>query len=313
MPQDHANRVPLILCVDIEPDERDIRTDRDAAGPWQATDDCLALIAALRKDRRERRAEPVLVNWFWRADPQIQETFGRADFAVTRFLGRIQHEGDPADEHGNHPHAWRWSDARRVWFNDFADADWIAHCIRLSHETLVGVLPRRPTAVRFGDRFTSAAAVRQVVALGYTFDLTPEPGHRRIPMFDREPLTTGALPDYRKTPTHPYFPSPEDPTRAARSGSGPLRTIPVTTYPHRWLTRRYPFVRSRVATLNLADPPADIQAILEDARKRRTRPIVAVMRTGDFDRHRGPIQANLLTLFARDGIRFATPHTFEDP
>ncbi len=304
--------VPLILCVDIEPDERDLSEHVDSVASWRATDECLQVITALRDARQQSTGSRVLLNWFWRADPQILKTFGTADFALARFLNRIQDEGDPDDEHGNHPHAWRWSESEGRWFNDCDNADWITHCVHASHDTLIQALPRRPTCVRFGDRWTSAAAVKEFVALGYRFELTPEPGHPRIPMSASEPLSTGALPDYRKTPTRPYFPSLDNPSVAARWGrAGPLLTIPVTTHRFRWLTRRYPFLWSALCTLNLASPSGVVRDILGAVLRRQRSPLVAVMRSGDFARYRAPIEENLREVFGRDDLRFVTPHTYE--
>src|SRR4051812_25682576 len=92
-------------------DERDISEHVDTLAPWRATDECLRLIASLRHAREQRTGRRVPVNWFWRADPQIEKTFGRADFAVVRFLRQIEHQGHSDDVHGNHPHGWRWSDS----------------------------------------------------------------------------------------------------------------------------------------------------------------------------------------------------------
>jgi hypothetical protein len=84
----------------------------------------------------------VQLNWFLRADPQIEHTWGRADWAAEACPRIIRAIVDHEDYSGIHPHLWRWSEARGEWFNDLSDPAWTRECLQTAiagHTRIFGV------------------------------------------------------------------------------------------------------------------------------------------------------------------------------
>ena len=69
-------RRSILFVIDLEPDER--KTDRGDEG-WGASNQALAALEDLRNRLEERTRARVRFNWFLRTDPQIQQTWGRAE------------------------------------------------------------------------------------------------------------------------------------------------------------------------------------------------------------------------------------------
>ena len=172
----------------------------------------------------------VRFNWFLRADPQVQGSWGAAHWVADACPQLIETIERRRDHCGIHPHLWRWDPRRATWFNELSDPGWAAECLQTSIAAFQRLFGRVPEASRFGDRWLSQPAVELLQASGIRFDLTIEPGLPDEPVFD-DPRATGRLPDYRAAPREPYRPSSGDflvPLRGAASAEA-LWMVPVTT------------------------------------------------------------------------------------
>lgn len=70
----HERRSVLFL-IDVEPDAR---KTPDAAGGWEGSESALKYLEDMRSKLEEATGVRVQLNWFLRADPQIERTWGRA-------------------------------------------------------------------------------------------------------------------------------------------------------------------------------------------------------------------------------------------
>src|SRR3954454_17422596 len=118
--------LPFLLCIDVEPDQRQVAGH--PATDWSATLPCLQLLDQFRRDVGERTGKPVRVNWFVRIDPQLEQAYGDAGYACTRYASQWNAYRASGDEIGLHVHAWRAADDGS-WVADHADSDWVRRCI----------------------------------------------------------------------------------------------------------------------------------------------------------------------------------------
>ena len=194
-------RIPLIICIDVEPDDR--RIDPSVPRDWFGFEETWNRLQQLRQSLAEAIG-PVRFSWFLRMDPQVKETYGSADWVFTRYTEHFRDMDRLSDEIGLHPHAWRWSESEQNWVSDFADPQWVEHCIRMSFASFEDCFKRSCRCFRFGDRWMNNRIMKLVDSLGAQFDLTIEPGYgpERIPE-----SSTAELPDYTMAPRSCYRPS----------------------------------------------------------------------------------------------------------
>jgi len=290
----------VLWLIDVEPDAR--KPVCGVRGGWEGTREALPLIEAARRELEKRTATPVVINWFFRFDPQIEQTWGRADHALAvapDLLGTIASHGDYA---GIHPHLWRWHPHARDWFNDFSDA-WMEHCLDTAVATFASVFDRRPEASRFGDRWLNDTAMRALAARGIRYDLSLEPGRPAEPPL-RDRLASGMLPDTRNAPRVPF----------QRDGAAGPWIVPLTTSAPRWQPVWYrPLIARASVNPNLGSWPALVAPHLEHELARRSEePLVIVLRTGDFcsRRRQAWFRRNLARMLAHPGLDrcvFTTP------
>ena len=296
----HSDRRGILWLIDVEPDAR--KPARGEPDGWRGTRIALPLIEDARRELKSRTGAPIAINWFFRFDPQIEETWGRADEALRiapELVDRIASHGDYA---GIHPHLWRWHAEQRDWFNDFDDA-WVERCLDTAITTYTSAFGRRPEACRFGDRWLSDGAIRAMAARGILYDLSMEPGRpAEPPLWDR--LASGRLPDTRSAPRKPFQPA----------GTEGLWVLPLTTSAPRWQPVWYPPLVAR-ASVNpnlgswsrLVGPHLDREFARDTAE-----PFVMVLRTGDFrsPRRLAWFQRNIARILAHPalaGAEFTTP------
>ena len=118
----------IVFAIDVEPDGRaDVRND-----PWSGTAVTLQELMVLRPHLEETCGSPVCFNWFFRFDPQIEQTWGRSDWVLEACPRLIQWVLENRDFTGIHVHLWRCEGHHHRWFNDFADSSWTAQCLRSS-------------------------------------------------------------------------------------------------------------------------------------------------------------------------------------
>lgn len=223
---DTIPKIPVILCVDVEPDPR--RVNRSEPEPWTGYEFTFRYLSELRPRIEESTGSAVRYNWFFRMDPQITESYGSPTWAIDRYPAFAEDMIGRGDEVGIHAHEWRWIEEERVWMHDFRDQKWIDHCVGTSLEAFAQAMGRACTSFRFGDRWMNDATVNFLEQHGVLFDLTIEPGAPPMNYPAEEPAR-GRLPDYFRVPRIPYEPSRHDFRNPAPTGSRRLRMIPLTS------------------------------------------------------------------------------------
>ena len=220
-----AAAIPIVLCVDVEPDQRSFGGD---APQWLGLEACLTRAAATRAELERRTGAPVALNWFIRADPQIELACGSANWILDTYAESWAELISAGDEIGLHIHAWR-PDPGAGWIADHGDPAWVEHCTGLglaSYEAHFGSAPR---AFRSGDRFLSSQLVAQLESAGVGVDLTVEPRSPGVERLVAEERSTGSIPDYSRAPEDPYEPRPGDFLHPAPAGRPEALTIvPLT-------------------------------------------------------------------------------------
>jgi hypothetical protein len=276
----------ILLLIDIEPDPRKTRGNSEE---WEGSQRALPHLEALRREFEKRTRSRVSFNWFIRADPQIQKSYGRADWFTEACPQLVRTIKENDDECGIHPHLWRWDTRRAEWFNEFNDPHWTAECLHISIQAFEEAFGRSPDLCRFGDRWLNQNAVELMRASGIRYDLTIEPGLPDEPVFD-DPDATGRLPDYRESPRAPYHPSKENflVPETGEVNDSSLWIVPLTTTAPIWrLKRRPPYLIKASRPPNLALSSSYIWPHLQEELKLKTKvPLVVVVRTGDFTKSR---------------------------
>ncbi|HER19653.1 MAG TPA: hypothetical protein ENO14_01250, partial [Chromatiales bacterium] len=167
--------VPLVFCIDLEPDDRlgEIGPSRE----WRGFDATFATLSAWRLAFEESTGRTARFSWFVRLDPQIARLYGSAAWPLERYSMYFDEVLDRGDVVGLHTHAFRWLEGERKWVTDHGDQGWIEKCLEISFETYRKHLGSKCETFRFGDRFTNTATINTLERLGVRVDLTPEPLH----------------------------------------------------------------------------------------------------------------------------------------
>ena len=273
---------PILLLIDVEPDDR--KTMAGKSG-WESSEDAGDRLEALRARLAAATGRPVHYNWFFRCDPQIERTFGRADYVAGACPHIIRRAAANGDESGIHVHLWRWDETAGHWFNDLTDPAWLDQCLSTSIGAFDRIFGERPRMARFGDRWLSQAAVDAMKSAGIVYDFTVEPGFPGEHIHD-DPHATDSLPDFRNAPREPYVPLPGNYLEAQNgaSGSGDFWIVPLTTTkPKLRLVRRKPWLMRASRSPNLALATSfvwpHIKRLLDSPSRS---PVVIVFRGGDL-------------------------------
>ena len=217
--------IPVILCVDVEPDPREV--DSSCADAWAGFEKLLPAVERLRHTLSAVTGTPAHFTWALRMDPQVAETWGNAGWLADAYNQDWTALTAAGDELALHPHPWR-RDTAGGWISDQGDEDWVASCVHLALEAYRESFGRPCASYRQGDRAMSTALARLLDEAGVAVDLTMEPGL---------PGSLGLVPDEQATgwiegtvsaPTVPYRPSLRDfrvPDTGRRDG---LLMIPLT-------------------------------------------------------------------------------------
>ena len=270
--------IPIVLCIDVEPDERLV--DRHRAADWTGFEKMSVHVSALRKRIEDRHGVAIRLAWFLRMDPQVKETHGDAAWGATRYRGLLEEAAAMGDDIGLHVHAYRWDAAAADWVADHGNRDWIAECVQISADAFRGAFQRRCGSYRMGDRYIDEATLALMESLGGRVDVTVEPGYGASPAVIVEQPHTGSLPDLRTAPRRVYRPSREDFRRADTSGERTISILPLSTWKIPGLlavARRVYFVakvlqkspipdvlrRQRMMTLGLSLPPLFFRRMLD--------------------------------------------------
>jgi len=218
-------KIPVILCVDVEPDEREIEST--TVKNWAGFEEVLKFLDSLRGRLEKATEAPVSFSWFMRMDPQIEHTYGLPWWVAKQYREAILQLERAGDEIGLHVHAWRWDAGSNRWIIDHGDQKWVDHCLRVSFAAYQTAFDRPCLSFRFGDHWMNNDTMDSLENLGIKFDLTIEPGMKAKPTLVPKELYTGSLPDYTDVPRHPYKPSRTDFRKSAQERG--VWTIPLST------------------------------------------------------------------------------------
>jgi hypothetical protein len=228
-----SSELPVVLSFDVEPEERTV--GRGEPPPWRGFEEMVRRAPALRARLASLSGSPVAFSWFLRIDPQIEQAWGSAGWAVDRYAGELVALEAEGDEMALHTHTWRWDDGASTWISD-RDPEWTRHCVRVGLDGFESAFGRVPDTHRGGDHFIDEATLTELAARGVRADTTVE--------FDGSPKTakdaghTFPSPDYRGTPRSPYRSTPDRyPAPVPGSTSDPL-LIPIVGASREGLWRR---------------------------------------------------------------------------
>lgn len=202
-------RIPIILCIDAEPDPLGGRPGQPV--PWRGFQTTFEFSARLRSRCAEITGVPARFSWFLRMDPQIELIYGDPTWAITRHGSIIDAVQKQGDELGLHVHTERWLADQESWLIDHGDQQWTDRCMQSAFAAFHSALGRTCTAFRFGNHFMNEATARLLEPLGVQVDLTLEPG--RVPRpggAASRRAHAGPLPDNSAVPTYPFRPSRSD-------------------------------------------------------------------------------------------------------
>jgi hypothetical protein len=312
--------IPVILCVDVEPDPRLV--NRDAPEPWIGYERTQRYLRDLRLRIEAVTSAPAHYSWFLRIDAQIAESYGSATWIVDRYATHLEEAQSAGDELGVHPHAYRWLEDERSWLHDFGNQAWVDHCLTMSLEGFAKALGRPCRTLRFGDRWLNTETVNLAEQLGVRIDLSVEPGTLPYATPSSGERASGPLPDYRRVPRGPYTPSHTDFRRAARRDARRIRLLPLTAaylrlgfHPRQYLQRlRANGFRGRRQDTPLymwesRPSPNTFPQMLDRALAAQRHPYLAfAIRTGsDTPELVGPRVDALLAHSASSRFRFSSP------
>jgi hypothetical protein len=226
-----GNRIPVLVCIDVEPDG--FLIDRNRPDPWRGFERAVEFFNSFRSKADAALASSIRFTWCFRMDPQVEDTYGSPEWAVRHYGTLASALVASGDDMGLHLHAYRWDRGHASWVIDHGSQAWIDHCLHGAFEAFERAFGRRCATFRFGDRWLSNATVRLLETLGVLYDLTLEPGWEAQPTNHRHARSTGQLPDYSEVPRAPYRPAVHDYRRPDASRETGIWMIPLSTAPVR--------------------------------------------------------------------------------
>ena len=312
-----GRKTSILLVIDCEPDVRETLLGRP--DPWFGFERLFDFLSAQRTLLSARTGVSTRFAWFWRMDPQIDLTYGHADWAIRTYGSQIADARRCGDEVGVHVHAWRWEAALCRWISDHGDRSWVEHCVRTSLTEFERAFGEPCRIFRFGDGWLDNSTVALIESLGVHIDLTLEPGGEETPCLAPNELSTGFIPDRRKVPARPYHPSRADFRKPDRRGDSRLWMLPVSTahlQPPLPFLRRFlrPAAQNRpVSQLNLGLEPRDFLHVFNQAVSREACSYVAICVRTDVGSNEGLMSRVQENLFGILDHRLAKQFVFTSP
>ncbi len=219
-------QVPVIICVDVEPDEHEI--DINLRSPWNGFIETYKLFSKLRPLLELAAHSPVRFSWFLRMDPQIEIGYGSSTWVLDQYPEIFSDLQLKDDELGLHVHATRWDKLTSRWIGDYGNQEWVATCVKTAFNAYSKALQRSCKSVSFGDRWSNNEAIALAESLGAESFLSLEPGAKPSGselgyQFD------GEWPDYENTPTDIHRASTATGPLDQRKSDGHIWRIPLST------------------------------------------------------------------------------------
>ncbi len=199
-----AKPIPIIQCIDLEPDCRQLNPRRPL--PWVGYQRSYEIFSRWRADWEEVTGSPAHFSWFFRMDPQVEQIYGSATWPVAQYPEIIQDLSRQGDEFGLHVHFFRWEPTLHRWMIDQGNPQWVEHCLRASLAAYQQAFGRKCRSYRGGDAWISQEAVTLLEQSGVAFDLTLEPGQESYRGLKRGESNSGFNPDLQHIPQTPYLP-----------------------------------------------------------------------------------------------------------
>jgi len=297
-------KIPIIFCIDVEPDG--FFVDRTKPVPWRGYEGACRYFVELREQFARVTHSPVHFAWHYRVDPQIEETYGSADWVFTHYSKQLENLIEQGDEIGLHPHAYRWETGIHNWIEDLGNQEWVNHCVETAFDSYKKLFARNCDSFRFGAYWMSNETLDLVERLGARFDLTVEPGLHLKKRFFPNQFYSDGVPSHEGAPHHPYRPSKKDfrkpdPVREDGIWMIPLSTGKVT-YRHGRLETAYKKLfkpselKPRLITLNLGRGNNGFRAVMNELIASLESPYLAMVVRSDVcgDRPADPVHTENL-------------------
>src|SRR5260370_40805269 len=122
--------IPVLFCVDIEPDEREVQWA--ATDPWTGFEKLVLSAPGIREALESATGRPAHFTWLLRMDPQVAEVWGEPGWAAHTYQRELAQLTDAGDELSVHPHNWRWNAPAGRWLSERADEGWVTHCAHMA-------------------------------------------------------------------------------------------------------------------------------------------------------------------------------------
>src|SRR5438445_4951806 len=223
--------LPVVVVVDVDPDWRSPGlSGKPYLGElaWKGITDGVPRMIKRLKPLENGSGTRLRFTWLVRSDDQMATLRGDpAAFASEQeeFLKNRIALGDTV---GWHPHLWRFSERRRVWYQETTDVDWIRQCLKEGHSALSRRFPIR--VAKTGWTFHTNFTMRLFSDLGVDVDVSAIPGmhyHGTVPGTD---LPLG-LYDWSRAPQEPYHPSEQDYQAPGNRKALKILEVPNWTFP----------------------------------------------------------------------------------
>lgn len=323
-----SQSIPVTLCIDVEPDRP--FNHRSNPMPWEGYLRAVDFFSGFREELERVSAGPVHLSWFYRMDPQVAEIHGDPGWVISNYRDRFEVLAGAGDEAGLHVHPFRWSKEADTWIQDYGNQSWVEHSVQMAFESFRRELKRGCVSFRFGDRWMNNRTFRLLESLGVCYDMTLEPGSRKMTSYHDSIPHTGFIPDQRKVPQHIYRPAQSDYQHSDVSRCDGPFVLPVSTAPIHLVSSTvyrkppmftWPFYRlfkpQRVShwthTLNIAANPAVFRSVLKHhLQTLRSNHLVIPARSHIFTsaEFTGNVRTNLRALSSEYNdrtFRFTTP------
>lgn len=224
-------RLPVLVAVDVDPDWRlagrrsvPYRGDLGWDGIRQGIP---RLLEALGRSSTPELKD-IRFTWLLRSDLQMAELFSDPAYVAGEFAEFWKARAELGDELGWHPHFWRFSENKRLWYHETRDVDWIRDCLREGHTALSRHF--RINVAKTGWTFHTNATMKAFSDLGVQADLSALPGMRYSGFVPGTDLPLGAY-DWSRSPQEPYHPREDDYQKPGLARALPILEIPNWTFP----------------------------------------------------------------------------------